>query len=103
MLGDDSKTTLGMPFWRKIVVGGSNYAYNKKGDNMTLQKWSVLNRGGIYNSKKYGLNDMQHKIPTYMWPQNNRKLSGFFYSNFIILSSMFRPLDIIFIHLLLNT
>ena len=31
-----------------------------------------------------------------MWPKNNRKLSGFFHSNLIILSSVFRPLDIIF-------
>ena len=38
----------------------------KKGDNVTLQKWSVLNKGGIYNSKKYGLKGLQHKIPTCM-------------------------------------
>ena len=28
--------------------------------------------------------------------QNHRKLSGLFYSNLIILSSVFRPLDIIY-------
>ena len=77
------------------MVGGSDYASNKQGDNVTLQKWSVSNKCGIYNSKKYGLKDMQHKIPTCMWSQNNRKLSGFFYSNLIISSSVFRPLDII--------
>ena len=36
---------------------------------------------------------MQHKMPTCMWLQNNRKLSRFVYSNFAILSSMFRPVD----------
>ena len=43
-LGDDSKTTLGMPSGRKIVVRGSGYASNEKGDNVTLQKWSVLSQ-----------------------------------------------------------
>ena len=32
---------------------------------------------------------------TIMWPQNNRILSRFFYSNLIILSSVFRPYDFI--------
>ena len=56
----------------------------------------ILNKGGIYNSKKYGLKGMQHKIPTSMLPQNNRKLSWFFYNNLIILSSVFRPFDSIY-------
>ena len=43
-LGDDSKTTMGVPFRRKIVVRGSGYASKKKGDNVTMQKLSILSK-----------------------------------------------------------
>ena len=81
---------------------GSGNVSNKNGDNETLQKWGVYiiesyKKGGIYISEKYayGLKGMRHKMQTCMWLKNNRKLSGFFYSNFFILSSVFRPIDII--------
>ena len=98
--GDDSKTTLGMPFWRKILVNGGGYASNKKGDNVTLQKWSVLStktRVGYTTLKSMDWRACNIKCQ-HVCGSNNRTLhvSGIFYSNFIILSSLFRPLDHIY-------
>ena len=49
-----------------VVIWGVAMLLMKKGDNVTLQKWSVLSktRMGYYNSEKYGLKGMQHKMPT---------------------------------------
>ena len=66
----------------------------------TTVRWKVSNREGaqgtgvgvICRYTKCGINSKT----IYMWPQsNNKKISVFFHSNLIILSFMFRPLDII--------
>ena len=48
------------------MVRGNGYASYKNGDTVTLQKWGVLfyKKGGIYNSEKYGLKVMRHKMQT---------------------------------------
>ena len=98
-LGDDSKHHWECHFEQILVNRGVAIRLIKTGITLLCKKGGCFlkfyKEGGIYNCKKYGLTGMRHKMPTYMWPKDNRTLSGFFYSNFINLLSVFRQLDII--------
>ena len=60
MLEGDSRTTVGMPIWKKIVVGGVAIILIKRGLRDSGVCLSHI-KSGIYNSVKYGLKDMRHK------------------------------------------
>ena len=74
------------------------YASNEKGDNVILQKWSVLSqtRVGYTTLKSLNWRACNIKCQHVCGPKIIENYQDFFYSNLIILSSMFRPLNIIY-------
>ena len=86
------QTALGMPIWKKICGYGGVTAFSKKGgyhDPARMGCFYSMKKGGLYNSEKYGLKGMQHKMQTTcMWPPppQNR--------NYIATSSFYRQCSI---------